>query len=107
MFIFKKADVSFLTAYQAPRKLDLHGLTIQQAFNATTDFVNLHLKQGSKDIVIVTGKHGKINHELPFWCKNIAGVSMCLPIIDGMGEHGSYRIFLKVLPANNPVSKKR
>jgi DNA-nicking Smr family endonuclease len=80
--------------YTLKYSLDLHGLTIQQAFNATRQFLEEHNINGSRSAVIVTGKGGKISDELPAWTKNLGFVRKCEPIMDGSGSHGAYLISL-------------
>jgi len=75
--------------------LDLHGLTIQQAFNTTNLFLERHYAVGSREITIITGKNGKINEEFPHWCENYSFVSNCDPLIDTHGQVGAYLIKLK------------
>lgn len=76
-------------------KLDLHGLTLQQAWNATRVFLGDHYMAGSREIVIVCGKGGQIAQELSTWCINTGLVASCRPIMDSRGEHGAYRITLR------------
>ena len=74
--------------------LDLHGMTIQQAFNATRLFVEEHRINGSKSFVIISGKSGKIADELPFWVENIPCVRKIEPIMDSRGDSGAYVVYL-------------
>ena len=74
--------------------LDLHGLTIQQAFNATRQFLEEHNLNGSRTAVLITGKGGKISDELPLWAENLGFVRKCEPIVDSTGSNGAYLIRL-------------
>lgn len=51
--------------------LDLHGLTVQDAYATVFKFINLHFALSSKSILIITGKglkgEGKIKKEISFW----------------------------------------
>ncbi len=51
--------------------LDLHGLTLQEAYTTVLKFINLHFALSSKSILIITGKglkgEGKIKKEISFW----------------------------------------
>ena len=51
--------------------LDLHGLTLQEAYATVLKFINLHFALSSKSILIITGKglkgEGKIKKEISFW----------------------------------------
>lgn len=73
----KKAVIPMpLKVYAAPTRflqniLDLHGLTLQEAYESVRTFVSLHQTKGSRVILIITGKgiqgNGKIKKEIPFW----------------------------------------
>lgn len=67
---------SRLKVYAAPSRflqniLDLHGLTVQEAYDTVRRFIVLHQKEGTKIISIITGKgiqgNGKIKKEILFW----------------------------------------
>jgi len=52
--------------------LDLHGLTVEEAYHTLCRFVTIHLKEGSKKITVITGKgspqkEGLIHHEIQNW----------------------------------------
>lgn len=51
--------------------LDLHGFTVQEAFEETKRFILVHQKAGTKLIHIITGRGiggvGKIKKEMPLW----------------------------------------
>ncbi len=51
--------------------LDLHGKTLEEAYRLTKIFFDLHLKNGTKQISIITGKGlngtGKIKNEIELW----------------------------------------
>ena len=44
--------------------LDLHGMTVQEAYMATVDFIN---SRTQNTITIITGKSGQICQEFPEW----------------------------------------
>ena len=54
-----------------PDCLDLHGYTLQEAFDAFRDFLDRHYLLGTKKITIVTGKgpkeQGAVKREFPLW----------------------------------------
>ena len=56
---------------QLSPKLDLHGKTVQAAFDDFGDFIAAHKKLGTKRICIVTGKgikgEGILKKEFPMW----------------------------------------
>lgn len=96
--LFNKPELAFRpdkVKNEEPTILDLHGLTIQQAFNRVNDFLTIHHTIGSRLITIITGKGGKIQDEFPHWCMNFTFVSECEPIVDSRGQAGAYLIYLK------------
>ena len=56
---------------KTPAVLDLHGLTLEEAFLAVKSFLSEHALLRSKKVRIITGKglkgNGQIKKELPFW----------------------------------------
>jgi DNA-nicking Smr family endonuclease len=80
---------------EEPTILDLHGLTIQQAFHETNNFLSRHYSMGSRLVTIITGKDGKIQDEFPHWCANFSFVSELDPLEDSRGQAGAYLIHLK------------
>ncbi len=53
------------------KELDLHGLTIQEAYETTKRFLRFHQKRGSLKVHVITGKGfnspGLIKKEIEFW----------------------------------------
>lgn len=52
--------------------LDLHGLTIQEAYQTLRRFLMIHCRENTKNITIITGKgskekEGLIHHEIKNW----------------------------------------
>lgn len=75
--------------------LDLHGMTIQTAFNKTRNFIERHFDIGSKIVTVVTGKSGKIAEEFPHWINNLHCVHGFEELVDSRGQCGAYVIRLK------------
>lgn len=75
--------------------LDLHGMTIQQAFNSVRMFIEEHWSEGSKQVIIITGKSGKIADEFSDWCSNLLQIRVVEPLSDTRGQVGSWIITLK------------
>ncbi len=70
--------------------LDLHGMTLAQAYQA----VQHHVQQGVHAyayVTIITGKSGIMQGELPDWVRNMQGIRMCESINGG----GAFRISFK------------
>ena len=55
----------------ASYQLDLHGMTLQQAFEQTMHFIDFHFQKQTKQIQVICGKgignSGAIKKELAFW----------------------------------------
>ena len=56
---------------KVPYQLDLHGLTVQEAFLQTKHFLNTHFQNQTKNVQIICGKGqgkaGLIKSEIAFW----------------------------------------
>lgn len=54
--------------------LDLHGLTVQQAFEKTIQFLSRHYRAKTKEVLIITGRgttgQGLIKKEFSGWLNN-------------------------------------
>ena len=55
--------------------LDLHGLTVQEAYRVFHQFIILHVRNKSRVITVITGKgtkekEGQIHHEILNWIEN-------------------------------------
>lgn len=70
-------------------------MTIQQAFHRVGQFVDEHHSEGSKILVIVTGKSGKIADEFPAWCQNLPQIHRLEPVMDSRGESGAWLVYLR------------
>lgn len=84
------------------RKLDLHGLTINNAWIKFKEFIEYHYYNGTKNIVVITGKSGQISKEFVNWCDSIPLIKSYEPLTRRNGAIGSYRINFK--QANNATS---
>lgn len=78
-----------------PDIIDLHGMTIQQAFHKTNSFLRRHFEVGNKLVTVITGKGGQINKEFLHWCNNIPFITSVEPLTDSRGQAGAYLILLK------------
>ena len=70
--------------------LDLHGMTLAQAYQSVTD----HVQQASGSyayVTIVTGKSGVMQSELPDWVCRMQGIRSC----ESMNGGGAFRILFK------------
>lgn len=71
-------------------KIDLHGLTLNKAHNATKLFIRLAIQAKLKKVVVITGRSGQICAEFPAWCSCIPDISS----IRKMDNGGSYLVYL-------------
>lgn len=77
------------------RRLDLHGLSIHDAWMNLREFVDMHHGYGSNEIVVITGRSGRISHEFTEWCRRLPNVRSYEPIETKGGKVGSYRLRLR------------
>ena len=49
------------------RKLDLHGFTLEEAYNEFTDFIYEAYTQNITKVEVITGKSGQIRKEFQYW----------------------------------------
>lgn len=86
----------FIYGNESPsRRLDLHGMTIHEAWLSLKEFVDLHREYGSKEVVVITGRSGRISHEFTEWCRQLDSVRSYAPIETKSGKVGSYRLRLR------------
>ena len=72
------------------RKLDLHGFTLEDAYQEFTDFI-FEAYQGSvSKVEVITGKSGQIRKEFPHWAES----SHQIRYIEPSGHEGS--IIIKI-----------
>ena len=57
-----------------PNTLDLHQMTLDEAFNVFVKFLNIHFNQKTKKITVITGRgkddRGQLKKEFPMWLEN-------------------------------------
>ena len=84
-------------------RIDLHGLTLDQAHGALTAFMRGAYARGARCVVVVTGKGkgdsiGKIRKETPHWLNQTPLRSMILAVTEarpGQGGAGALYVLLK------------
>ena len=87
-FSFKRKEKKIV-----PSVLDLHGFTLDEAYQLFVRFLNYHMQEKTKKIVVITGKgkdgKGLLKNEFPKWVENsqIKGkiTSVALPLSYGGG----------------------
>jgi DNA-nicking Smr family endonuclease len=75
-------------------RLDLHGITVNEAYHAVAEFVEQHQLLKTKKVIVVTGKSGIISKEFKSWLGGFKCVSKAEAINDSRGGVGSYRLWL-------------
>ena len=78
------------------KRIDLHGMTVNDAYNAVCEFIEQHMQCNTPNIVIVTGKSGQIRDEFIGWLGKIKAVVRYHAIVDTRGGVGSYRLYLNL-----------
>jgi DNA-nicking Smr family endonuclease len=84
-------------------RIDLHGLTLDQAHGALTSFIRGASARGARCVVVVTGKGkdqsvGKIRREVPLWLNQASMRPMILAISQArprQGGTGALYVLLK------------
>lgn len=95
---FNSRDISFpiyKEEISLPTRLDLHGMTIQEAFHRFAQFVEAHVEAGSNSVVIITGKSGQISKEFQDWCRRNPKIKKWEAQVDTRGGVGSYRVYIR------------
>ncbi len=70
----KRLSVSYAPEIPTSYQIDLHGLTVQEAFDKVRKSLASHYKRGARRILIITGKgtmgKGLIKNEFAGWLEN-------------------------------------
>lgn len=78
--------------------LDLHGFSVQEAYNKVYDFIKLHYERKSKYIIVITGKgllnkEGLIHKEIILWL-NTKKFKKYIKIHEWINHGGALKIVL-------------
>ena len=83
-------------------RIDLHGMTLDQAHGALTGFLRGAYNRGARCVVVVTGKGGegtgKIRRETPYWLNQAALRPLVLAVTEARthdGGTGAFYVLLK------------
>lgn len=83
-------------------RIDLHGLTLDQAHGALVGFIRGAYGRGARCVVVVTGKgkagEGKIRRETPHWLNQAALRPLVLAVTEARthdGGSGAFYVLLK------------
>lgn len=68
----KRLKVHAAPARELMSVLDLHGLTVEEAYRTVCRFITLHVRENTKYITLITGKgtkdkEGRIHQEIAGW----------------------------------------
>lgn len=69
MTIHRRSSKKIKVRQKIARRLDLHGMNLEQAYNESRTFLNQAKSENLKIVEIITGKSGKIAYEFPIWCE--------------------------------------
>ena len=72
-------------------RVDLHGATVHDAYAIVREHVYQGVQNGYSKLLVITGRSGQINQELPRWLENHPSVRS----IKQMSNGGSWEIVLK------------
>ncbi|MCA0199220.1 MAG: Smr/MutS family protein [Proteobacteria bacterium] len=83
---FKRGDMT------VDGRIDLHGMTVEQAHGALTGFIRRSHARGARCVVVVTGKGerggGKIRRETPEWLNRPDLRPLILAVTEARPQHG-------------------
>lgn len=67
----KKSVKKLSTRHHSPptllTTLDLHGLTLEQAHSLLADFIEVHIRAKTREVLVITGKSGQLVQDVPRW----------------------------------------
>jgi len=72
-------------------RVDLHGITVHEAFNVVQEHIYQGSINGYKKLMVITGRSGQINQELPRWLERNTKVRS----VKQMPNGGSWEITIK------------
>lgn len=70
--------------------LDLHGLTLTEAYAATCDFISRSMHSPYRYVTIITGLSGRIRHEFRHWLDGHA-----IQRVEELNGGGGVRVYLR------------
>lgn len=72
-------------------RMDLHGVTVHEAFGLVQEHIYQGAQNGYKRLMIITGRSGQINQELPRWLERNTRVRSVTQMPNG----GSWEVLIK------------
>lgn len=89
-------------------RIDLHGMTQAEAFDALTHFMAAQVKMGRRNLLIITGKgkdmQGVLRTNLPHWLETLPEarhIRALRPAAPQHGGHGAFYVLLKKKKTKN------
>lgn len=84
--------------YAIEAKIDLHGYTLEQAYEKLGLFVETNYRKGRRSLLVITGKSGQLAREVPRWLSH-SGLSRMILVVssapDKHGGKGAYTLLLR------------
>lgn len=68
-------------------RLDLHGYTVQGAYEATRSFIEQARYDRLRRVTVITGRSGQIRREFPHWMRTNSDVARFIETRGGGGFH--------------------
>lgn len=72
-------------------RVDLHGVTVHEAYGMVNEHIYQGVQNGYKRLMIITGRSGQINQELPRWLEKNPRVRS----VKQMPNGGSWEVTVK------------
>jgi DNA-nicking Smr family endonuclease len=72
-------------------RVDLHGLTVHAAFGVVREHIYQGVQNGYSKLLVITGRSGQINEELPRWLEGHPSVRSVKLLANG----GSWEVLIK------------
>lgn len=76
-------EARYLSAQFSPSFVDLHGYTIQDAYERVERAIDRNREGGRYTLTVITGRSGEICQEFPTWCTLNPDVRMVEPLNGG------------------------
>lgn len=92
--------------FSVDAKIDLHGMTQAEAFDALAQFMAIQVKIGRRNLLVITGKgkgmKGILRTNLPHWLESLPESSQILTLRPAALKHGGDGAFYVLLKKKKP-----
>lgn len=85
-------------------RLDLHGMTQDEAMAALTRFIVFSANEGRRCVLIITGKSGVLRHELPRWLNEDKMRPHILALCEALPKDGGTGAFYALIKRKRALS---